>query len=96
MSFGLDWPLGLRVTALALSIFVICLPFGAWRVRARSKSLSWWLAIHVPIPLFFLLRRGLDLSFWFIAVSVAAAIAGQYTGGRIWPPDSALRKTHDS
>ncbi len=92
MSFGLDLPLGLRVTLLALSIFAICLPFGAWRVRTKSKTFSWWLAIHVPIPLFFLLRRGLDLSFWFIAVSVAAAIAGQYAGGRIWPSNTATRR----
>jgi len=87
VSFANDWTLTARITTLALSI-IICLPFGAWRVRTVQTSIPWWLAIHIPIPLFFLLRRGLGLSFWFIAVSVAAAIAGQYLGGRIWPPDS--------
>lgn len=88
MSFANDWTLTAKVATLALSIFIVCIPFGAWRIRTEKRSIPWMLSIHLPIPFFFLLRRGLGLSFWFIAVSVAAAIAGQYLGGRIWPPDS--------
>ncbi len=88
MSFALSWPLTARIAALALSVFLINLPFGAWRVRTIFRSLKWALSVHVPIPFFFLLRRALGLSAWAITFSVIAAVLGQYLGGRLFPPDS--------
>jgi hypothetical protein len=80
--------LAARVGLLALSAFVLNLPCGAWRVRVRKRSLSWFLSIHAPIPLAFVLRRVLDLPAWFIAVTLLFAVAGQLAGGRLWPPSS--------
>jgi len=88
VSFVETWPLVLRVVVLVIAVFLVNLPFGAWRVRTRKRSLSWILSIHVPIPLLFLLRRTLGLSAWFIAFSVIAAVAGQFLGGRFFPPES--------
>ena len=79
-------PLLLRVAILALTAFTVNLPCGAWRVRVPKRSVQWFLAIHAPIPLAFLLRRTLDLSLWFVAVTLLFAIAGQYLGGRLWAP----------
>jgi len=89
LNFAGSWPLALRVAVLAASVFTINLPFGAWRVRTTKRTLPWLMSIHVPIPFLFLLRRALGLSYWFIAVSLAAAILGQYLGGRAFPADSA-------
>ena len=87
MSF-LATALAFRAGLLALSAFVLNLPCGAWRVRVRKRSLSWFLSIHAPIPLAFVLRQVLDLSPWFIVVSLLFAVAGQLAGGRLWPPRS--------
>ncbi len=78
-----------RAGLLALSAFTINLPCGAWRVRTRNRSLSWFLSIHAPIPLAFLMRRTLDLSIWFLIVTLLFAVAGQLAGGRLWPPKEA-------
>ncbi len=59
------------------------LPFGWLRARARRFSLAWFLYIHLPIPLLFLLRLALGLSFWAIPFSLAGAVLGQVCGGRL-------------
>lgn len=87
MSF-LAAALALRVALLALTALVVNLPCGAWRVRTRKRSLNWFLSIHAPIPLAFLLRQVLDLSPWFIAVTLIFAVAGQWAGGKLWPVES--------
>jgi len=89
VSLAESWPLAARVAALALAVFLINLPFGAWRVRTRKRSPQWFLSVHVPIPFLFLLRRALGLSAWYIAFSVVAAVAGQFLGGRIFSPENA-------
>lgn len=78
-------PMALRVGLLGLSALLLNLPAGAWRVRSRRRSLSWVAAIHAPIPFAFLLRRLLGLSFWFVALTLVFAVAGQFAGGRLWP-----------
>ncbi len=32
----------------------------------------------------------LDLSIWFVILTLIFAIAGQYLGGRIWPPRAGV------
>ncbi len=85
LAFGLMTRMGL----LALGAFVFNLPCGAWRVRVPKRSIGWFLSIHAPIPLAFLLRRVLELPAWFIAVTLLFAVAGQFAGGRLWPPNDA-------
>lgn len=93
MSFLEHWPLAVRIVLLATLVFVINIPFGAWRVRTVKRTIPWILSIHVPIPFLFLLRRGLGLSAWYIAISLVAAVLAQILGGRLFPSDSAGKKT---
>lgn len=79
-----------RAGLLALSAFAFNLPAGAWRVRVPKRSLQWFLSIHAPIPFAFLLRRVLDLSIWFVIVSLIFAVLGQLIGGRLWPPRAGI------
>lgn len=88
MNLVLSWPVTAQVTFLALSVFLLNMPFGAWRVRTRFGSLRWLLSVHIPIPFLFLLRRSLGLSTWTIVFSVIGAVLGQYLGGRIFPSES--------
>ncbi|MFZ5877633.1 MAG: hypothetical protein ACOYXU_14700 [Nitrospirota bacterium] len=58
---------------------------GAGRFRARSVKFSvWWLLwIHLPVLAIFPVRWWAGLSVWFIPLLVAAALAGQWVGGRL-------------
>ena len=71
-------PTGYALFAVA---FVANLPFGGWRTFQRRLSWQWFLAIHLPIPLIFLLRRSAGYSVWFIPWLLLAAVCGQFIGG---------------
>ena len=75
-----------REALLGLAAFALNLPCGAWRVRVPKRSIVWFVSIHAPIPIAFLLRQWLDLSIWFVIVSLLFAVAGQLLGGRLWAP----------
>ena len=75
----------LRLGEVALAVLLINLPFGFWRAGARRFTLSWFLAVHAPVPLVVGLRvvagLGWRLStFLFLA---GAFLAGQLLGGRL-------------
>jgi hypothetical protein len=58
-------------------------PFGWLRAGARRLSPTWFLYVHLSIPLLFLLRHLLGLSLWAIPFSLAGAVLGQVCGGRL-------------
>jgi len=92
MSHPVSWPMALRVGLLAGSAFALNLPFGAWRVRTRVRSLPWLLSVHLPIPFLFLIRRGMGLSAKFILIAALTAVAAQILGGRFFAPHGADRR----
>ncbi len=73
------WP----IVLVALAAVVLNLPMGYWRASTRKFTWQWFLAIHLPIPLIFLLRQGMGLSMGFIPLMFACAIVGQLAGGRV-------------
>ena len=75
---------GLTFILLLLGTFLVNIFFGYWRAGARTFSVPWFLAIHLPVPVVMGLR--LVLLSWYpvqIPVFVVAYFAGQYTGGRV-------------
>lgn len=71
----------LAATGLAVFSFLCNLPLGRWRVSVRKFSTSWFLAVHLSIPLIIFLRTKMGLSAWFIPLTLGAAVAGQLVGG---------------
>ncbi|HEB75345.1 MAG TPA: hypothetical protein ENJ04_03240 [Nitrospirae bacterium] len=71
------------VTGLFLLTYLINLPFGSLRGRARKFSLKWFLYIHIPIPAIFLLRVLSHVEFRYVPVFVFAAVMGQFHGGKL-------------
>jgi hypothetical protein len=59
-------------------------PFGAWRATQPRLSLGWFLAIHLPIPLLFLLRYGSGLDWHWVPVMLGCAVAGQLLGSWLY------------
>ncbi len=70
---------------LALFVFtlLINLPFGYARAKAKKYSFRWFLCIHIPIPLIFIIRTISHIHVEYIPIFVFAAVAGQIIGGKI-------------
>jgi hypothetical protein len=80
--------LGVRLSLLAGLIFLtflINLPFGYLRGKTRKLTLKWFMYVHLPIPIVFLMRTFAHLEVRYIPVFVAAAVMGQLLGGRLEP-----------
>ncbi|MDW7756363.1 MAG: hypothetical protein SCH72_01580 [Desulfuromonadales bacterium] len=60
------------------------LPLGYLRQRCRKYSLRWFIYIHLSIPFIATWRLTSDISWKIIPFTLAAAIAGQLLGGRIY------------
>lgn len=97
--------LELRLFAIGLVAVLLNIPCGAIREHTRKFSAEWFLAVHITIPLIAPLRKAVLMPRWAIALSIAAAIAGQAAGsrlerkriaaaaqGRPWPIQQALQQ----
>lgn len=80
MDFGAKLAL---VTGLFSLTFMLNLTFGYMRGKTRRLSLSWFLCIHLPIPIIFLGRFLSHLDLRYIPIFVLAALMGQIWGGRL-------------
>jgi len=82
---------------IALLIFALNLPFGAWRAGLRKLSPAWFVAIHLPVVLAIGMRILMGVPFRLITLPlyVAAFFLGQLAGARArrladgWHPRSA-------
>lgn len=71
------------IITVSMITFLINLPFGYYKRKARRFSLKWFLYIHLPIPLIVAMRLLSNLDFRYIPLFVVAAITGQFLGGRL-------------
>jgi hypothetical protein len=71
-------------SALIVAAIAVNLPFGAWRVTVPRFSLRWFLAVHLPIPVVFILRTAFGFSAWYIPVMLACAVTGQLLGSWLY------------
>jgi hypothetical protein len=66
---------------------ILCnLPLGYLRQGARKFSATWFLWVHLSIPFIAWLRIREGLSYGWIPLFFACAVAGQLIGGRLRPP----------
>ncbi len=68
---------------LTIVALILNLPFGYLRVKAKKFSIKWFLYIHLPIPLIFLLRTSAGFSAKVIPIIAAGAVLGQLLGGKL-------------
>ncbi len=70
---------------LLLAILVLNIPFGFWRAGVKKFSLTWFLAVHVPVIIGIGLRV-LSKVGWSLALLpalIGCFFVGQYLGGRL-------------
>jgi hypothetical protein len=71
------------ILALFLFTLLLNLPFGYARVRSKRYSLRWFLYIHMPIPIIFILRTISHVEIKYIPVVAIGAVIGQVLGGKL-------------
>lgn len=73
------------LAGVAVLVLLLNVPFGAWRAGVRRFSVSWFVAVHAPVPLVAGLRilTGLGFQWSTLPILVAAYFAGQSIGGRM-------------
>lgn len=76
----------MKLWLVALTVFLINLPFGYWRAQAPRFSRQWMLAIHLPVPAVIALRIFSGLGWLLISfpVLVGAVFLGQWSGGKLY------------
>lgn len=65
-------------------VSLVNLPFGWWREGLKKLSPWWFVAVHAPIPLIFVIRHlfGLPWRLETLPLFVGAYFLGQWVGGR--------------
>lgn len=71
-----------QLLCVLLFTVVVNLPFGYWRRGLKKFTFRWLLAIHLPIPMVIALRIALGIPYATVPLVIAAAVGGQWAGGR--------------
>ncbi len=71
------------ILALFALTLLLNLPFGYARARAKKYSFRWFLYIHAPIPVIFIVRTISHIQMKYIPIFVVAAVIGQILGGKL-------------
>lgn len=73
------------VPILAITTFIINVPFGFWREGVRKFSAKWFIAVHAAVPVVIALRilAGIEWQVATIAFLVFCYFLGQFTGARL-------------
>ncbi len=72
---------------VALSVFLLNLPFGFWRASTKKFSRAWFLSVHFPVPLVIAIRilSGIGWHLQTFPIMLAAFFTGQFIGGKLRP-----------
>jgi hypothetical protein len=74
-----------ELSAVALGVLLLNLPFGFLRAGAQRFSPLWFVAVHAPVPFVVGLRHMAGLG-WHVGtfpVLISAFVAGQFLGARL-------------
>lgn len=64
-------------------VLLINIPFGYWRSKTDRFSRKWMMAIHLPVPLVFMVRIISGFSWTIIPLLMISFATGQFIGGNI-------------
>lgn len=81
--------------SLVIGVLLLNLPFGLWRSKADKFSVQWFAAIHLPVPVVFILRSFTGYSYKVIPLLLLASLAGQVLGGQLFAPQKVARVTEE-
>ena len=75
----------MNLAIVALFTLLFNLPFGYWRSNVAKFSLKWFLSIHLPIPVIYLVRHtfGVHWSFFTLPILLGSFFLGQFLGKKL-------------
>ncbi|MCG2709735.1 MAG: hypothetical protein L6246_05395 [Thermodesulfovibrionales bacterium] len=80
----MDWLIkSALITGLFSLTFMLNMPFGYLRGKAKKFSFKWFLYIHLPIPFVLLARILSNIDMTYIPLFVLATVIGQVWGGKL-------------
>ncbi|MBU4319899.1 MAG: hypothetical protein KJ739_02270 [Nitrospinae bacterium] len=80
----MDWLIkSALITGLFSLTFMLNMPFGYLRGKAKKFSFKWFLYIHLPIPFVLLARILSNIDMTYIPLLVLATVIGQVWGGKL-------------
>jgi hypothetical protein len=70
--------------AAVVLVSLVNLPFGWWREGLKKLSPLWFVAVHAPIPLIFVIRKLFELPWRLetLPLFLLAYFLGQWLGGQ--------------
>ncbi|WP_022851774.1 hypothetical protein [Limisalsivibrio acetivorans] len=68
---------------IALTAFILNLPFGYLRRFTKKFGIAWFLCIHIPIAIVAFVRITTETPWSYIPLFLAVGIAGQIAGHRL-------------
>ena len=71
------------IIAILVVAYGLNLPLGYLRSGVRKFSVSWFIYVHLSIPLIAYLRISHHVPLLSIPLFITAAVAGQFSGGMI-------------
>ena len=71
------------IVGLVSSSFMLNVPMGFLRTFTKKLSFAWFLCVHATIPVIYYGRMFSGLDYRYIPIFIAAAILGQFWGGRM-------------
>jgi hypothetical protein len=76
----------MNIWTVALTVFILNLPFGYWKASVGRFSLQWFLSIHLPIPLIVVLRltSGVGWQLYTYPILVGAFFIGHFIGAKLY------------
>jgi hypothetical protein len=83
MSALSDWHTISLFLLIVTATFVVNLPFGFMRAKTRKFSIQWFLYIHLPIPLIFVMRTYAGFGYTVVPILIGSAVFGKVIGGRL-------------
>lgn len=81
-----------NVWIIASLALLLNLPFGFWRAGVKTFSPSWFLAVHLPVPLVVGLRleSGIGWQLASFPIMIGAFFLGQFLGGKFPRPGKRI------
>lgn len=73
----------MSLTELLFTVFLLNLPFGYLRSGTAPYSRNWLLAVHIPVPFIFVLRKLSGFTLEAVPLLLLADVAGQLLGGKL-------------
>jgi len=74
----------MKLTIIFLAFFILNIPFGYLKAGVKKLGIKWFLYLHIPIAIEFLVRRYFNMSYYYIPIFMILLLLGQKFGAYLY------------